>query len=256
MKDILRPIERSSLKDVFVTRFEELILSGKISMGQRLPSERELALQLGVSRPVVHEGLLDLASKGLVTMKPRVGTVVNDYRKEGSLALLNSLVNYYKGDLDPGLLDSLLDMRHLVEMETVRLASQNRSDQDMLSFKGIVEKELGLDRTDLDSIREIDFEFHHLIALASGNMVYPFLIRSFKPVYTNLSGKFFTDTTVVPQVFNFHKELVSAFEDKDTPRALGIMEELLEHGRSYLKKIIESSGQDEQGQDLAKEKYK
>ncbi len=53
----------------------------------------ELALQLGVSRPVVHEGLVDLAARGLATLKARVATVVNDFRKEGSLAILNSIIN-------------------------------------------------------------------------------------------------------------------------------------------------------------------
>ncbi len=250
MKDMLRPIERSSLKDVFVTRFEELILSGKLSIGQKLPSERELALQLGVSRPVVHEGLLELASKGLVTMKPRVGTVVNDYRMEGSLVLLNSLVNYYRGDLEPGLLDSLLDMRYLVEMETLRLATQNRTKKDMVSLNDIIEREKELDKTDVDSVTEIDFEFHHLIALASGNIVYPFLIRSFKPVYTNLSGRFFQDSSVIPRVFGYHRDIVLAIACKDTPGALGIMEELLEHGRRYLKKAIQKAGQHEQGRAL------
>jgi len=63
MQELLKPIRTESLKDVFISRFEELILSGSFPVGQKLPSERELALQLGVSRPVVHEGLVDLAAK-------------------------------------------------------------------------------------------------------------------------------------------------------------------------------------------------
>ncbi len=66
MQDLLKPIHTASLKDVFIKRFEELILSGKFPVGQKLPSERELALQLGVSRPIVHEGLVDLAQAGVV----------------------------------------------------------------------------------------------------------------------------------------------------------------------------------------------
>jgi DNA-binding FadR family transcriptional regulator len=133
MQELLKPIKSESLKDICVARLEELILSAKLSTGQKLPSERELALQLGVSRPVVHEGLVDLAAKGLVTMKPRVGTVVNDYRKEGSLFLLTALVNYHQGQLDPNLLRSLLDMRLLFEVETARLAALHRSDEQQAS---------------------------------------------------------------------------------------------------------------------------
>ena len=83
MQELLKPIRTESLKDIFIKRFEELILSGTFPVGQKLPSERELAFQLGVSRPVVHEGLVDLAAKGMVTLIPRVGTIVNDYRQEG-----------------------------------------------------------------------------------------------------------------------------------------------------------------------------
>ncbi|MBW1983231.1 MAG: FadR family transcriptional regulator, partial [Deltaproteobacteria bacterium] len=95
MQELLKPIKSESLKEIFISRFENLILSGKLSIGQKLPSERELAIQLGVSRPVVHEGLVDLASKGLITLTPRIGTVVNDYRTEGSLTMLTSLFNYH-----------------------------------------------------------------------------------------------------------------------------------------------------------------
>ena len=60
MNSMLKPLKAESLKEVFISRFEDLILTGKLAIGQRLPPERELAVQLGVSRPVVHEGLLDL----------------------------------------------------------------------------------------------------------------------------------------------------------------------------------------------------
>ncbi|MCD6571080.1 MAG: FadR family transcriptional regulator [Deltaproteobacteria bacterium] len=246
MKEIaFKPIRTESLKEVFVSRFEELILSGRLSIGQKLPSERTLALQLGVSRPVVHEGLVDLAVKGLVTMKPRIGTIVNDYRKDGSLAILTSLVNYYKGSLDPALLDSMLEMRMLIEMATARLAATNRTTEHIVAFKDILKQEELIDPHDVEHIKEIDFEFHHLIALASKNLVYPLLIRSFKPVYTNLSGQFFMNPSVVPVVFRFHKTFVCAIEDKDVERSVETMESILEHGKKYLKEAIKETDNDE-----------
>ena len=140
MQELLKPIRTESLKDVFIKRFEELILSGKFPVGQKLPSERELALQLGVSRPIVHEGLVDLAAKGLITLIPRVGTIVNDFRKEGSLSLLTSLVNYHQGYLEPGLLVSLLDMRLLFEVETARLAAANRNQEQLDSIRALLQE--------------------------------------------------------------------------------------------------------------------
>jgi len=184
---LLQSLKAVSLKEVFIERFEELILSGQVSAGQKLPSERALALQLGVSRPVVHEGLVELAARGLVTQRPRVGTIVNDYRRHGSLALLSSLINYREGDLDPFLLEALLDLRRLFETETARLAAINRSDDDVKDLYEIVSRESAADRRRCSVLVDVDFEFHHAIALASGNPIYAMLIKSFEPAHKNLS---------------------------------------------------------------------
>ena len=230
----LEPLKSDSLKDVFVDRFEHLILSGKLSIGQRLPSERELALQLGVSRPVVHEGLVELAARGLVSMKPRWGTVVNDYRTEGSLALLNSLVNYHNGGLESGLLDSMLEMRDLFEIETAGLAALRRTAEQVTGLEEIVEREKTTDPGDADTLTELDFQFHHLVAMASGNRLYPLLLNSFKEVYTNLSGQFFVRGDVADTVAGFHRDLLGAIRRQDEKRARKIMKKMLDHGREHL----------------------
>ena len=238
MKEILKPLKAESLKDVFISRFEDLILTGKIAIGQKLPPERELAFQLGVSRPVVHEGLVDLASKGLVTMRSRVGTVVNDYRKEGSLSILTSLINYQSGNLDTALLNSLLETRILIEIETTRLASIHRSDSHIKAFHKILLVEESLSPENIDEINAVDFEFHHLIGMASGSLIYPLLINSFKPVYMNFTSLFFTDPAVVPTTIAFHKKLVGAISDKDQKRSVAIMREILDHGENHLRSIL------------------
>ncbi|MGB5746854.1 MAG: FadR/GntR family transcriptional regulator [Desulfobacterales bacterium] len=240
MQELLEPIRTESLKDVFIRRFEDIILSGKFPVGQKLPSERELALQLGVSRPVVHEGLVDLAAKGLVTMIPRVGTLVNDFRTEGSLSILTSLVNYHQGNLEPGLLDSLLEMRLLFEVETARLAALHRDREQLDSLSTLLQKEAMINHHDVEGICELDFDFHHLIALASGNHIYPLLLNSFRHCYANLAGQFFSDPTVVSVVFDFHKKMVKAIKDKDETSAVRIMEQMLNHGAENLKKADSS----------------
>ena len=213
MQGILSPLKAESLKEVFVSRFEEFILSGKLAIGQKLPSERELALQLGVSRPVVHEGLVDLAAKGLVTIKPRVGTVINDYRKQGSLAILSSLINYHDGAIEPKLLNSMLEMRLLFEVEAAGLAALRRNEDHMAAFREILEKEKQAGTRKLEKIVKLDFEFHHLIAMASGNIVYPLLINSFRQVYTNLSRQFFTDKKNIAKASKSSIEMLCSRKD-------------------------------------------
>ncbi|WDP91977.1 MAG: FadR family transcriptional regulator [Desulfobacter sp.] len=236
------PVKTDSLKEVCVKRFEEMILSGKLSPGQKLPPERELALQLGVSRPVIHKALLDIASKGLVSLKPRIGTIVNDYRKDGSLALLNSLVNYHHGRLESKLLESLLDMRVLFEIENARLAARNRTDAQALEIRQLVREERKTAIADTRRLAELDFEFHLLIAISTANMGYPLLLNSFKQVYTNLTGTFFSRPEEYPVVLGFHRELAASVEVRDEDRAARVMGRLLDHGRTVLTDIFSRKG--------------
>ncbi len=238
MKELLQPIKTDSLVDVFIQKFEELILSGKISIGQKLPSERELALQLGVSRPVVHEGLLHMEAKGLVTMIPRVGTLVNDYRREGSLALLDSLVHYHRGRMDAGLFKSLLQMRYLVELETARLAALYRTEAHLTEFGVLLENERNSDPRDNEAVTGLDFSFHHLVAIASGNMIYPLLLNSFREVYTNFTSIFFRDSTVAAEVFCSHEMMVEAMAARDWKKTVKIMKRVIDHGERHLISLL------------------
>lgn len=237
MQELLAPIQSPSLKDVFIERFEDLILSGQLKIGQKLPSERELALRLGVSRPVVHKGLVDLEAKGLVTLMPRVGAVVNDYRREGSLALLNSLVTYQKGRLGPDLQTSLLDVRRLFEVETARLAALHREEAHVSALQQVIEEEMQIRPQDVARIAALDYQFHHLLSLASGNRIYPLLINSFKQVYLNLAAQFFEDPTVVQTVHAFHRKMLQAIENRDEAAAASVMEQMLMHGSDHLQKL-------------------
>lgn len=235
MKELLAPLKTESLTEVFIERFEHLILSGKLAIGQRLPSERELALQLGVSRPVVHEGLVILSSRGLVRMVPRKGAYINDYRKDGSLEMLTSLVNYQKENLDPDLIKNMLQVRELFENEHARLAALNRDKENLTKLKKILKDEkLITQKTHVDKMVKLDFDFHLNIALSTGNMIYPLLLNSFKTVYTTFTRIFFTNPSVIAFVIEKHKELVSAIESKSAHQASRIMSELLNHGREKL----------------------
>ncbi len=236
MLENLKPIITDSVSDIFIQRFEELIISGKLSIGQKLPSERDLALQLGISRPMVHAGLVELEAKGLVKIKPRSGAVVSDYRREGSLPLLESLLRYSSGTFGPEILDSLLSMRRLFETETASLAAINRTDKNLRELESLIDEESGIPVSDIDNIVKLDFSFHLLIAISSGNLIYPLLMNSFKDLYTNLTGEFFRDKVVAEFVFTMHRELFEAVKKRDRELAVNVMARIIDHGEEHLKK--------------------
>lgn len=235
----MEPLRVLSLKEACVQRLEELILSGAWQMGMRLPSERDLAAEMSISRPVLHEALVDLAAKGLVSIEARRGVFVNDYRTSGSCALLSSLLAYSGGTLDPAFTQSMLDMRVLVETETARLAALQRSAAHLAQFEQILQSEAEVTRSN-GTLTELDFSFHLLAAIASGNLVYPLILNSFKSVYTALTGRFFDhygQTAVVDEVFALHRRLVGAIAAQDGPGAAAVMAEMLRHGEQFLKQI-------------------
>jgi len=238
MLDGLYPLKTDRLKDVCIRRFEELILSGGFSAGERLPPERDLAKRLGVSRPVVHEALVDIAAKGLVSMTPRIGATVNDFRRQGSIALLTSLLEYHQGKLDPKLLEGMLNMRLLVETENARLSAKNRTDAQLEEFYELLKQEAQANHSDIEAVTQLDFEFHLLVTIATDNLLYPLLLNSFKPVYTNLTSQFFQDHSVVPEVFDFHRQLVDAIRERNEQQSVDIMWKLLKHGEERLRDII------------------
>jgi GntR family transcriptional repressor for pyruvate dehydrogenase complex len=238
MLDGLGPVKTDSLKEICIKRFEGLILSGAFAAGEKLPPERELAKRLGVSLPVVHEALVFIAEKGLVNITPRKGAMVNDFRRKGSVSLLISLLEYHDGKLDAKLLDGLLTMRLLVEIENVRLAARHRTDTQLEELNNVLLQETIADHTDIEIITQLDFEFHLIVAISTDNLLYPLLLNSFKPVYTNLSGQFFKDSTVVGVVFDFHKKIVAAISDRAEQLAADLMHQMLSHGEDRFRKII------------------
>src|SRR5215218_11031400 len=73
---ILTPVERHRLSDAVVEQLAQFIESGTYAVGDKLPSERELARDLGVSRTLLRESFRILESIGLVKVKPGVGAIV------------------------------------------------------------------------------------------------------------------------------------------------------------------------------------
>jgi DNA-binding FadR family transcriptional regulator len=239
MQIAFEPLKIQSLKVACVGRLEQLILSGELKIGEQLPSERDFALRLGVSRPVLHAALVDLDSKGLVQIIPRRGVFVSDFRRSGSLAMLGSLLSYHDGNLDPAFTRSLIAMRLLVETETARLAALNRTSQQLEEFYSLLDEEARAACSDPQTLTGLDFSFHLSIAIASGNLVYPLIINSFQGVYTHLTGGFFNrycGTPVAEAVRQFHVQLVAAIEHRDAGSAVSIMTTMLNHGAAYLEK--------------------
>lgn len=80
---VFREIVAPTVKELFVQQLEGMILSGELRPGDRLPTERELADEMKISKTVVHEGLRELHRLGFLDIASRRGVTVADYAQTG-----------------------------------------------------------------------------------------------------------------------------------------------------------------------------
>ena len=225
----------SSLKQCVVQELENKILSGELKPGDRLPPERELASAMGISRSLVNLCILDLDSKGFVSINPRKGTFVNDFRRQGTLQILLSLMNYNSDRMDLELFDNMMDTRRLIEYECTRLAVQNAADRDLQkigdAFHTMTERE------DMQGFVNGNFSFHHALASASGNAVYAMIFNSFKPAIHCFLRLYFSAGNRRDASVEHHRELLDALMKRDEAAALEAIGRTLDMGISGLERI-------------------
>lgn len=172
-----------SLKELFIKELETMILSGKLPIGEKLPSERELAKSMQVSRAVVNAGISELSRKGFLNIKPRVGTIVADYRRNGTMETLISIMKYNGGRLRDAEIRSILELRIALDTLAVELCIANIKDDDLSILRGYVKE---MEKTDsIKKASELAFRFQHELAFLSGNTLIPLIFTSFKvPIFS------------------------------------------------------------------------
>lgn len=178
-----------TLKELFIEQLENMILSGKLSIGEKLPSERELAESMQISRSVVNAGLTEIADKGFLEIVPRSGTYVADYRKKGKLDTLISIMKFNGGSLPDADILSILQIRKVLTALALELAIARITDDEI---KQLFTCSAQLDKAnDCTRAAEIVFEFDHLLCIFSGNTLLPLIFYSFKAPNTTLFERFF-----------------------------------------------------------------
>lgn len=169
-----------SLREMFVQQLQERILSGALPLGARLPPERELCAQMHVSRAVVNSGIAELARRGFLEVRPRQGTYVADYRRNGNMDTLMAIMHYNGGVLAREEIRSILETRWGLEQMAALRAIECATDAALENLGQYV---LALGATPPPApaqAAEIAFRFHHEMTLAGGNHILPLIYSSFK----------------------------------------------------------------------------
>ena len=237
-----RVTREARLSDKVAELLLETILVRGLQPGQRLPSERELGEQFGVSRTVIREAVRALAARGIIDVRTgsglRVAAVDASNASESiSLFLRSSSLEYPR----------VHEVRKLLEVEIAGLAAERASDEQIQRMREICERMEAVIEVDVEAASRLDLEFHREIARGTDNELYLLLLDSIGEAQLevrreNLSAGSGADT------IREHRAIFEriAAHDREGARAamLAHLEDVEEFWRTQVKgrKTTEASG--------------
>lgn len=217
--------------ETFTEYLEKMIITGDMHPGERLPPERELAQMTGVSRPVVHESLVKIESKGLVRIIPRHGVSVCDYRSDGVLGNLAAMLEF--GGDTAMVIESFYELRRSVEPNAASLAASNATLDDLSILEDLLMKEYASAGEDPEASAELYTRFHAALLRSSGNLVYPLLVNTVSEAYQYVVRRM-TASHEPDTLLMYHRGVIDALMAGDSLSASRVMGSQLVHERSLL----------------------
>lgn len=159
----LRVVRPKRLYEQVAAQIESLIRKDHLAPGSRLPSERDLAASLGVSRPSLREAMIALETMGLIDVRVGDGTFISE-RPTGQIRFA------FDADLGPGPLEQF-EARRAVEVAVAELAAARASANEIAAIRTLVDQmqtSVRQNRNPMDLHRS----FHETVARASGNSIF------------------------------------------------------------------------------------
>lgn len=210
-------ITSPSLRELFIEQLEHMILSGKLQVGEKLPSERQLAEAMQVSRGVVNSGIVELEKKGFLEIHPRSGTYVADYRRKGNISTLLSIINYHGGRLREEEIRSILEIRIALDSLAAELCVDKLTDEDIKTLGQHIEN-IKTAKTNYEAANAA-FAFQHEFALLSGNTLIPLIFQSFQPIVFTMWERFCV-LHGIPALYENNYKLWTYLRDRDKEGAI------------------------------------
>ncbi len=164
---------QAKLPDQVAALLQEMILKKQLKPGDKLPAERELCEQFGVSRTVIREAVRALTARGLLEVNRGSGTVVSQVSAQ---SITDALVMMLQVN-QQATLENIREMRQLLEVEIAGLAAQRRSQADIEQAAALIQR-AAEHPGDVDVFVETDVGFHMALANASQNILFTIMLDS------------------------------------------------------------------------------
>lgn len=226
-------IDAPSIKELFLSQMEELILSGKLKPGDRLPPERELADTMGISKTIVHEGIRELARMGFLDVVSRQGVYVADYTSTGNLDTLFAIIRYRGSMPDTKMLVSLLETRLYLECPAITQLAKWRNPAHIRELELLQEEVRLALSADIGTFATALFAYRKTIVSLTGNCISPLIMNAFFTAsiaawanYCEYIGRQRTYEVLV--------QTTAYIQSGDSQSAIHLFTECIENYKSYL----------------------
>lgn len=153
------------VSDAVAAALERRILEGSLKPGDRLPPERELATEFGVSRPSLREAIQKLASKGMLQSRQGGGTYITDRLESSFFDPWQDMMGAH-----PNLREDLLEFRRMLEGQAAEWAAERATGADLARLaQSFAVMNEAFDGDDLDRRARSDIAFHQAVGEATHN---------------------------------------------------------------------------------------
>jgi fatty acid metabolism transcriptional regulator FadR len=224
-------INMKNLSDEISRQIINRILSGILSPGEKLPTERDMAKQMNVNRNTLREALRRLESIGLLNVRQGDGIYVRDYRESGNLELLKFFL-YARKEKTAEIIKDILQVRRLIIPEMTFQACSRLNKSEINSLKTIL--------TDNGrSIVEKDIALHNAIALSSDNLLFILMLNFFNDIFRDFGYTYFSFEENRNRTEQFHREIFESLSHHDGKKSREIMYEVLIYAESRILNYME-----------------
>jgi GntR family transcriptional regulator, negative regulator for fad regulon and positive regulator of fabA len=213
------------------SRLLEAILNGFFPINSLLPAERELAIQIGVTRPTLREALQRLARDGWLDIQQGKQTRVRDYWREGSLPVLSILARS-PGTGTLALAGHLLELRLLIAPAYAMQAVQNAPGEII----SMLEEYSSL-QDDPGEFTRADWDFHSLLTQLSSNPIFHLLLNGFQEIYFLVGERYFSFLECRQHSRGFYHQFLVCAKDGDPSAAGSLTRKIMEESLALAKKM-------------------
>ena len=220
-----------SLKEEFTEKLRDMILSGSLRPGEKLPPERELSARYGISRGCISQAVLDLERAGFLEIVPRQGTFVAHYNEKATPDTVAAIMKYNADFMDSRLFSDFLELSFVIERECVREACINFNVDNRILLEKYTKDVLTADE---ESAPEAFYQYHRNIAKISGNGAYYMLFVSFEKLIRRFIRAHYNSIDEINAVIPILEKLTESIKLRDVYGAESCHRELHEKAAAYI----------------------